>query len=323
MHLGNGAITPECGLYALGAAATSTAIALVVARSKPVGRHSAFGAAALGAAVFAAQMFNVQILPFSSAHLIGGVLLAWALGPPLGLLMMTAILALEAVMLGDGGLLALGANVINMGVVPAVFVAIARRFTRGGGPLRECMTLGAVSLLATIAAAGLVVVEVSIGRSAAQLEGLSQFTAQMLGSHAVFGVLEAVITVAIVAILGGMKRQEGVPVRFSPERTASIAAVAIAIAVLSAPQFGLASSAPDGYETAVAKAQDAGSPLGNLQSAATAGELNARVQAWQNGLVAAFPSSETVRGLLGTLSAGALAIGLAVACRKPKDRAAA
>ena len=48
-------------------------------------------AAALGAAVFAAQMFNVQVLPFSSAHLIGGVLLAWMLGPAIGLLTMTGI----------------------------------------------------------------------------------------------------------------------------------------------------------------------------------------------------------------------------------------
>ena len=155
MHLGNGAITPECGLYALGAAATSTAIALLVARSKPLDRNTAFTAAALGIAVFAAQMFNVQVMPFSSAHLIGGVLLAWALGPPLGLLMMTAILAIEAVILGDGGLLALGVNAINMAVVPAVFVAIASRFARGGSAWHGSIVLAAVSLMATVAAAGL------------------------------------------------------------------------------------------------------------------------------------------------------------------------
>ena len=152
MHLGNGAITPECGIYALGAAATSTAIALIVARSKPLDRNAKFTAAALGAAVFAAQMFNVQIMPFSSAHLIGGVLLAWVLGPSLGLLMMTAVLTIEALILGDGGLLALGINVINMGVAPAVFVAVARRFTCGSGAWRESFVLAAVSLLASSAA---------------------------------------------------------------------------------------------------------------------------------------------------------------------------
>ena len=208
--------------------------------SKPLDRNTAFTAAALGIAVFAAQMFNVQVMPFSSAHLIGGVLLAWALGPPLGLLMMTAILAIEAVILGDGGLLALGVNAINMAVVPAVFVAIARRFARGGSAWHGSIVLAAVSLMATVAAAGLAVVEVTIGRSAAQLEGLSQFAGQMLSSHAVFGVLEAVITVAVVALLGGLKRPEGASLRLSPVRSASIVGLAIAIAVLTraAVRFG-------------------------------------------------------------------------------------
>ena len=105
MHLGNGAITPACGLFALGAAATSTAVALIYARSRPQNRQTAYTAAALGVAVFAAQMFNVRILPFSSVHLIGGVLLAWTLGPPLGVILMTAVLAVEAAVLGDGGFL--------------------------------------------------------------------------------------------------------------------------------------------------------------------------------------------------------------------------
>jgi cobalt/nickel transport system permease protein len=319
MHLGNGAITPECGIYALGAAATSTAIALIVARSKPLDRNAKFTAAALGAAVFAAQMFNVQIMPFSSAHLIGGVLLAWVLGPSLGLLMMTAVLTIEALILGDGGLLALGINVINMGVAPAVFVAVARRFTCGSGAWRESFVLAAVSLLATAAASGLVVVEVSIGRSAAQLEGLSQFAAQMLLAHAVFGVLEAVITVAVVALLGDLKRPQAASFHLSRSQAASIAALAIAIAMLSAPQFGLASSAPDGYETAVARAHDAGSPLGQLGSATAGGELNARVQAWQDNLVAALPASEIARGIFGTIAAGVISFGLAVAGARNRE----
>jgi cobalt/nickel transport system permease protein len=303
----------------LGAAATSAGIALFVVRSKPLNRNTKFTAAALAAAVFAAQMFNVQIMPFSSAHLIGGVLLAWALGPPLGLLMMTAILALEAAMLGDGGLLALGVNVINMGVVPAVFVAAARQFTRGGGALRVGIVLAAVSLFATVTAAGLVVVEVTIGRSAAQLEGWSQFTAQMLSSHAVFGVLEAVITVSVVALLSGLKRPKGSPMRLSKTRSAIVAGSAIAIAVLSAPQFGWASTAPDGYETAVARAHDAGSPLGQLESAVAAGEFNGKVQGWQDKLNAELPASETARAAFGALAAGAIGLGLSVACARRRE----
>jgi cobalt/nickel transport system permease protein len=242
MHLGNGAVTPECGLFALGAAATSAVVAVAVARSKPLGRNAKFTAAALGAAVFAAQMFNVQIVPFSSVHLIGGVLLAWTLGPPLGVLLMTAILALEAVLLGDGGLLALGVNVINMGLVPALLVAGARRLAGGGESFRVGFVLGATALLATVAAAGLVCIEVAIGRNAAQLEGWRPFTGQMLGAHALFGILEAVATVAIVGLLGGLKRPAGAPLQLPRVWSAGIAGAAVLIAVLSAPQFGLAST---------------------------------------------------------------------------------
>jgi cobalt/nickel transport system permease protein len=311
MHLGNGAITPECGLFALGAAAASTAVALAFARSKPLDRNTTYTAAALGAAVFAAQMFNVQILPFSSVHLIGGVLLAWLLGPPLGLAMMMAVLALEAITLGDGGLLALGVNVINMGLVPALFVAAARRMSNRGGALRAGIALAAAAMLATGAAAGLVTIEVAIGRTAGQLEGWRPFAGQMLASHAMFGILEAAATLAIVGLLGGLKRPIGAPLKLPRAWSTGIAGAAIMIAVLSGPQFGLASGAPDGYESAVSQAQQAGSPLGHLQSVAQAGEFNAKVQAWQNRLVAQMPTSEPIRGAIGTFIAGAIAFGLA------------
>lgn len=103
MHLGNEAITPECAVVALGVAAIGAGVAVAAARRSGLDRDRVRTTAALGAAVFAAQMFNVQVLPFSSVHLIGGVLLAWVLGPAIGLLTMTGILALQAVLLGDGG----------------------------------------------------------------------------------------------------------------------------------------------------------------------------------------------------------------------------
>src|SRR5665213_1009462 len=113
MHLGNGAITPECGAIALAAAAAGAGAAIASARACGLDRAQSRTAGALGAAVFAAQLFNVQVLPYSSVHLIGGVLLAWTLGPAVGLLTMSCILALQALLLGDGGLMAWGANVIN------------------------------------------------------------------------------------------------------------------------------------------------------------------------------------------------------------------
>src|SRR6185295_9062393 len=84
-------------------------------------------AAMLGGFVFAAQMFNVPVLPGISAHLVGGVLLTWMLGPSLGAWTMALILAIQAAALGDGGLASLGANIVNMALLPAGAVYALRR----------------------------------------------------------------------------------------------------------------------------------------------------------------------------------------------------
>src|SRR5947208_6830144 len=71
----------------------------------------------MGAFVFAAQMINFPVGAGTSGHLVGGALLACTLGPAAAAIVMTAILAIQALVFQDGGVLALGANVLNMAVV--------------------------------------------------------------------------------------------------------------------------------------------------------------------------------------------------------------
>src|SRR5271165_5457692 len=71
----------------------------------------------LGAFVFAAQMINFPVGIGTSGHLVGGALLAITLGAAPAVLVMTAIIAMQAFVFQDGGVLALGANVFNMAVV--------------------------------------------------------------------------------------------------------------------------------------------------------------------------------------------------------------
>jgi len=92
--------------------------------------------AALAAAfVFAAQMVNFPVLPGMSGHLIGGVLAAVLIGPAAAYIVMAIVLIVQAFLFADGGLSALGLNIINMGAVGAVggyFVYRAiLRFTSG------------------------------------------------------------------------------------------------------------------------------------------------------------------------------------------------
>src|SRR5271167_1127840 len=70
----------------------------------------------MGAFVFAAQMINFPVGIGTSGHLVGGALLACMLGPAPAALVMTAIIAIQAFVFQDGGVLALGANVFNMAV---------------------------------------------------------------------------------------------------------------------------------------------------------------------------------------------------------------
>src|SRR5437016_14445476 len=70
----------------------------------------------MGAFVFAAQMINFPVGVGTSGHLVGGALLAFTLGPAAASVVMAAILAIQALVFQDGGILALGANVINMAV---------------------------------------------------------------------------------------------------------------------------------------------------------------------------------------------------------------
>src|SRR5271167_67428 len=70
----------------------------------------------MGAFVFAAQMINFAVGIGTSGHLVGGALLACMLGPAPAALVMTAIIAIQAFVFQDGGVLALGANVFNMAI---------------------------------------------------------------------------------------------------------------------------------------------------------------------------------------------------------------
>ena len=71
----------------------------------------------MGAFVFAAQMINFPVGIGSTGHLVGGALLAVVLGPAAASIVMSAILAIQALVFQDGGILALGTNIVNMALV--------------------------------------------------------------------------------------------------------------------------------------------------------------------------------------------------------------
>ena len=158
----------------------------------------------MAAFIFAAQMFNFPVVGGTSGHLLGGVLAAVMLGPWAGTLVMTAVVAVQALLFQDGGLLIMGANIFNMGVIGtlggyALYRVVARAL---GGEERGRLPAAAVAAWASVVA-GAVAMSLQLGAS--DVVPLSLALPAMVGVHAVIGIGEALITVAALAFIGSTR----------------------------------------------------------------------------------------------------------------------
>ena len=157
-----------------------------------------------GAFIFAAQMFNFQVAGGTSGHLLGGVLAAILLGPWAGTLVMACVIAVQALIFQDGGLVAMGANIFNMGIVGTLGGFYLYRVLTGvlGGEERARMPAAAIAAWASVVAGALcMAVELAVsGTTPLQLA-----LPAMVGVHAVIGVGEALITVAALSFIAATR----------------------------------------------------------------------------------------------------------------------
>lgn len=242
MHLGNGIICPVTGIPML-ALAGATAFYAYKKAKKEFSKDKIFPAIAVTGLVFALQMINFAIpATGSSGHIVGGVLLSAILGPYAAFLAMCSILLVQAVFFADGGLLALGCNIFNMGIL-ACFVAYPLLYK----PLadRNNAVLGAV--LASIAALQLgaiaVVVEGALSGSVA-LSSVMTFTGLMQMIHLPIGLVEGLVTAAVAAVAKNVS---------SKNLSYSFSAVALLLAGIISPY---ASQKPDGLEWSLLNISD-------------------------------------------------------------------
>ncbi len=150
--------------------------------------------------IFAAQMINFPVALGTSGHLIGGALAAILIGPWAGILAVTVVLAVQALVFADGGLTALGLNVLNMGVIAAlvgyaVFAGLMKFL-----PKRRVGILVASGIAAFIsvpASATGFVIEYAIGGTATF--ELGDVFVAVTGVHLLIGLGEALITVLVVS----------------------------------------------------------------------------------------------------------------------------
>lgn len=151
----------------------------------------------MAAFIFAAQMINFPVLGGTSGHLLGGALAAIVLGPWAGMLVMTAVIAVQALLFQDGGLVVMGANILNMGLVTsAIGYGLYRAVYEKSKGLRLAV-VGFAAWLSVMAAALLTALQIWLSGNA-KLEII--FPAMMF-VHAFIGVGEALITVAAVSFI--------------------------------------------------------------------------------------------------------------------------
>jgi len=157
----------------------------------------------MSAFIFAAQMINFPVIGGTSVHLFGGVLAAVLLGPYAGAVILTCVLIFQCLIFQDGGLLALGANILNMAVVGtlvgyAVFYLMTKVLRDKKG-----LIIGAAvaSWFSVVIAASLCALELAMSG----LSPLRIVLPAMAGIHAVIGIGEAIITAAVLGFISKVR----------------------------------------------------------------------------------------------------------------------
>ncbi|MCL1834656.1 MAG: energy-coupling factor ABC transporter permease [Oscillospiraceae bacterium] len=258
MHMADALLSPVVALAAdaVGVAAVGISVARVKKDEFSEKKVPLIGVA--GALVFAGQMINFTIPGTgSSGHIGGGILLAGLLGGVPAFLSMTAVLIIQCLFFADGGLLALGCNIFNLGVIPCLLVypLVFKPIFRTAVSYRRLSAASVISATAALVlGASCVVLQVMLS-GVAQLP-VGTFTALMLPIHLVIGIVEGIVTAAVLcfvhrarpevvtASLAGGKL-DGIPVK------KTVAAIAV-LAVLAGGALSLlASKNPDGLEWAV------------------------------------------------------------------------
>jgi cobalt/nickel transport system permease protein len=151
----------------------------------------------MAAFIFAGQMINFPIAGGTSGHLLGGVLAAVMLGPWAGILVMTTVIGVQALVFQDGGLLALGANVFNMGILTVVVGGGLHGRLRGRSPGMQLAAAGFAAWVSVLAGAVATALQLWLSGTA----DLGVVMPVMSGFHAVIGLGEALITIGALSFI--------------------------------------------------------------------------------------------------------------------------
>ncbi len=199
MHIPDGFLSAEVAISTFGVSVATGILAIRNAKKK-FSERLVLMAGVTAAFIFAAQMLNFPIGFGTSGHFLGAFLACILLGPSMGFWIMVLVLVVQSLMFADGGITALGANVLNMGLIGGVlcyyiFTLIVKIIPLGRGTF--LITTFFVSTISVILASAVCSLELAIS-------GTIPFVVvfpSMVGFHTIIGIGEGLITASVLSYI--------------------------------------------------------------------------------------------------------------------------
>jgi cobalt/nickel transport system permease protein len=263
MHMADALLSPVVGGTMWGVAATTIAYSSMKVKKELDDRKVPL-MGVLGAFIFAAQMINFTIpATGSSGHLGGGLLLAILLGPHAAFLTIASVLVVQSLFFADGGILALGCNIFNLGFFPA-FIAYPFIYRKIAGSRPGRTRLGIAAMIGAVVGLQMGAFSVVLETVASGISSLpfSTFVVLMQPIHLAIGIVEGLVTATVVSFVA-VARPEILRVA---SETAALGSLPLRKVLLSFLAVSLltggfiswfASENPDGLEWAIAKVSGA------------------------------------------------------------------
>lgn len=258
MHMADGFISPAVGCTMWAASAAVTVLCARKVRQEKEARLVPL-MGVLGAFIFACQMLNFTIPGTgSSGHLGGGLILAILLGPYAGFLVMASILAVQALFFADGGLLALGCNIFNLGffsclvAFPFIYKPLAGKSAGTGRITLASITAAVIGL--QLGSFSVVLETTASGISALPF---ARFVQLMQPIHLAIGIVEGLATAAVVIFISkaqpSLLRTADVETGHAKKASFTVLGIFTVAALLCGAALSwFASAYPDGLEWSVA-----------------------------------------------------------------------
>jgi cobalt/nickel transport system permease protein len=166
------------------------------------GRSLAPLLAVSSAFVFVAQMINFPIAYGTSGHLVGGTFLSMLLGPYAAMVAMTIVLLMQTIFFADGGISTLGANIFNMAIIGGLSFFIIKFFAKNSRRnSRFFSSVFVASWLSVVLGALACGLEIGFSPVFSSAGGVAVTVPAMLFSHVLIGLVEAVVTTALLTQL--------------------------------------------------------------------------------------------------------------------------